>query len=362
MSVTQEVLRAAAVAVGALLVAGAFGGLLFAGAQSLRRAAVLPLAVRYAGARRIHVVSVLGVAVGVAALIVVLSVMNGLIAEHRRMLRGTLPDLTIRPEPRRDANRAGRMPGAFADYRRALDGAPHVAAIAPRYVYYGLVVPEARGGVFELARKGAWNAVEIRGIDPSLERRVSELDRWLGPVAPDELSGARERPWLFSPVADTADPLKRLERTSGLPKDAMIVGFGLAERLDLARGRRVEVATWTPEGESTASGRTPNMYFDVAGMFHAPEQDFEASTALVTIDAVRKLVSDDDSDFTEIAVRLDDESHAAAAREDAAKRLTGAGLIRSADEIVTWEDQRRPLLAAVENERSLIAILLFFIV
>ena len=55
------------------------------------------LARRYLFARWIHLVGILGIAVGVLALVVVLSVMNGVIQETRRMARGSLADApTIR--------------------------------------------------------------------------------------------------------------------------------------------------------------------------------------------------------------------------------------------------------------------------
>jgi lipoprotein-releasing system permease protein len=359
------VLRTLAAIVGAGLVVVAIGTLLFAGVETFRRAGALPLAVRYASSRLINVVSVLGVAVGVAALIIVLSVMNGFISEQRRLIRGSLADLTIQPQPL-DSNGGNQMPGRFEQYVKALEGTPHLVALAPRFVWYALLIPSKEVGFLKLSREGASNAVELRGIDPALERNVSEFSRWIGPIGEDETGVTPSDRLFYKPVRDPKDPFQKLSR-GGLPKEAIIVGISLARKLRLRRDQRVELVTWSPNS-TREHPVTPNMEFDVAGMFHTQEQAFDAHTALVTIPALQKFLSENEADFTEIAVKLDDYRHASAARGEIAKRLAAAGLLQDDAQIpahyqiLTWEEQRENLLAAVDNERSILGVILFFIV
>jgi len=359
------VLRAAAAALGAGVVLFAAVMVVIAGFQTFKRAAVLPLAVRFASSRLINVVSVLGVAVGVAALIIVISVMNGFIAESKRLIRGAQSDMSIIPLPVGNAQGGTRLPAPFDAYRKALAGTPHVAAIAPRFIWYGLMIPNQRLGFHDVSRRGSRMAVELRGIDPALERGVSDLSKWLGPILPDELIQAEER-FVFRPVDDLENPLKRLEAPEGLPKDSAIPGVTLAVDLGLMKGQRVEIVTWRPQEPGAAQadvGSTPNMFLDVAGMFHTQRQEFDAKTVLVSISTLQKLLSQTGSDFTEIAVKLDDYRNAEEARHEISTRLLRAGLIRDPTrEVRTWEDLNRTYIAAVDNERGLLAVILFFMV
>lgn len=359
------VLRALAAAVGIGVVALAAGALLFAVVETFRRAAVLPLAVRFASSRIINLVSVLGVAVGVAALIVVISVMNGFIAQHTKFIRGTHADLSIQPRFVKGEGSA-RVPGAFAEYRRALEGTPHVVAIAPRFVWLGLLIPREDLGFHYVARRGQYLGVELRGIDPALERKVSTFDDWIGPIADDEVGIGEDERYVYRSVLDPSDPFKRLRVPDQLEKDTLLVGISLALNLGLRQGQRVELVTWRPPaqpGNGNAEPSTPNMYFHVGGMFHTQEQTFDARTVLASIPAVQKLLSETENDFTEIAVKLDDYANAPAARAEIGRRLRAEGLlVGEPSEIVSWEDKNRNLLEAVHNERGILSVILFFIV
>jgi hypothetical protein len=121
------------------------------------------LAWRYLRSRKITYLSVLGVAVGVTALIVVLAVMEGFQQDFKRRIRGMLSDIVMRYR--------GDEP--LEEVLRKIESVPHVVGAAPRLRGMGLVG----------AGKGR-GAVGTVGIDPGREGKVSQLpvyvmDAWI---------------------------------------------------------------------------------------------------------------------------------------------------------------------------------------
>ncbi|HKE00915.1 MAG TPA: FtsX-like permease family protein [Planctomycetota bacterium] len=346
-------LQKAALVVGAGIAVLALAALVFAIVETLRRAAVLPLAVRWASSRAINLVSVIGVGVGVGALVVVLAIMNGYLAELRRVARGHLSDLTIRPMPAA-RTKPPTMPGTFEDYRSALAGVRGIAALAPRFVYRGILVPAGKmPDRFELARHGPEFGAEILGVDPAAERRVSDLDKWLSPPDPGDETARG-----FEPVADRSDPFAG---PPGAPPGA-IVGVSLATRLGIHRGDVVELVTWSPN-ETAPGEASPDRRFRVAGMLRTPQQKSDAHAVLIPVAAMRALLGASTPEFTEISVRLDDPSSGERLRPEIGRTLAKAGLIAGKEyEVVTWEMQHGSLLAAVANQRGILGTILFFII
>jgi ABC-type lipoprotein release transport system permease subunit len=365
--------------VGIVLAAGILGiavlGLGFAIAQSLRRGAVIPLASRYAISRFINIVPPLGIAIGVAALIIVISVMNGFISEQRKLIRGTLSDLTIQPFPISQGKEGHRsMPGRYQDYKKILDTIPDVAGSAPRFMWAAMAFPPEVLDIYNLARKGSEFIVEIRGIDPAAEATVGGFEQWIGPLRPDDLGvTARER-GVYQTVADPKNPFPKYKVEGRLEKDSVIVGVSLATKLRLHRGHFLEFGTFSPVS-TLDELKQANKKFHVAGMFHTQEQEFDSRTVLVSIPAIQNFLGEtgeNATDFTEIAIRLKDYNDAAGARQRIGEKLEAAGLIvgRPRDnstipytaELVTWEDQKAGLLAAVDNERGILGFVLFILI
>lgn len=373
-------------ALGAAFLGVTLFGVLFSLLQTVRRAGVFPLGLRYASSRMINFVSVLGVAIGVAAVIVVISVMNGFISEQRKMIRGSLADLTVQPLPvYSETGTRPKMPARFEAYKKVLEGCPHVKAVAPRFVWAAMVFPPEVLNKFALARSGSDFIVQVIGIDPAAESKVSEFRRWITPIDRNDPNVTEEDLITFEAVADPENPLVKITRRDSLPKEAIIVGVSLARSIRLRKGTRVELVTLSPAGEISSqalkdSQSTPNMLFDVAGMFHTREQDFDLHNAFVSIPAIQKLLSEPDSDFTEIVVKLDDYNNADAAKLEIGRRLRAAGLIQArrlqardnptvemelqsyGSEIRTWEEQKGNLLRAIENERGILGFIVFVVV
>jgi lipoprotein-releasing system permease protein len=189
----------------------------------------------------ISVVSALGLTVGVAVLIVVLSVMNGFERELKTRILSVTSHATLTG-----------LEGNLSDWQRAQAQAlkmPEVLAAAP-YI-------EAQA----LMMQGAHTAgTTIRGVLPAEERRAVGLA--------DRIEGGR--------IEDLTDGSYRI-----------ILGDALAGALAAKIGD--EVVLIAPQGNATPAGLLPRMrHFHVAGLFHSGMYEYDRGLALVNLkDAAR---------------------------------------------------------------------------
>ena len=116
------------------------------------------LSIRYLKARRINLISVAGVLLGVMAMIVILSVMKGFGVELRERIRGTLSHVIIRSD-------FGIR--NYPEVIRKVEAVEHVTAAAPYIETLALV---------QAAGTSTW--ATIRGIDPDAEAAVSDFRRY----------------------------------------------------------------------------------------------------------------------------------------------------------------------------------------
>jgi len=189
----------------------------------------------------ISVVSVLGLAIGVAVLIVVLSVMNGFERELKTRILSVTSHATLMgldgslKDWRADQSHALKMPGVLA-------AAPYIEAQA-------------------LLMHGAYTAgTTIRGVQPAQERRAVGLAQ--------RIEGGR--------IEDLTDGGYRI-----------ILGDALATALAARIGD--DLVLIAPQGDVTPAGIEPRMRrFHVAGIFHSGMYEFDRALALVNLqDAAR---------------------------------------------------------------------------
>ena len=192
----------------------------------------------------ISLISMLGVAIGVAVLIVVLSVMNGFERELRSRILSVTSHATV------TAFGAG-----LADWQalreRAL-GNPAVAAVAPYIEGEALLIGERADG--------ASSALAVRGVDPSLERQVSALGERMRSGSLDALEPGAFR---------------------------VLLGAEVADRLGVTVGDTVVLAI--AQGTVTPAGVVPRMRrFTVGGVFYSGMYEIDNGLALVHMqDAAR---------------------------------------------------------------------------
>jgi lipoprotein-releasing system permease protein len=271
------------------------------------------IAGRYLRARRkekvisvITVISVVGVAAGVAALIISLAVNNGFQNTLQRNMLAATAHINV----------LDKNPGAGIDDWGALiktfQKIPHVAAVAP--VLYD--------EVFLTGPHGA-KLVTLKGINTQAELAASDTLRHL-----------------------KAGSLTQLEEDSGLP--GVVIGSRLSQDAGLLLGSAVTLID--PEGNLTPFGPAPKRQrFRVTGIFETNFFDVDDSWAYASLASVQKLRSLNDV-VNAIEIRLDDPNLAPAVAKEA---LNLAGNRYSAE---TWEEQNRQLFHALQLERAVTAV------
>jgi lipoprotein-releasing system permease protein len=252
-------------------------------------------------------ISMAGIALGVAALIVVLSVMNGFQKEVRDRMLSVLSHIEV-----------FSYDGALPDWRRVAQQArahPEVLAAAP-YVSAQAMFTSA-----EVVR-GAL----VRGIDPALEPTVS----------------------------DVVSNLK-----GGKLNDLVEGGFGVILGIDLARALSVgpgdKVTMIAPQGTVTPAGIVPRLrQFRVIATFESGHYEFDSTLALIHIGDAERLFRVEGP----IGVRLKIKDMQQAPR--VAAQL--AGLLDPGLAVRDWSRQNRTWFAAEQTEKRMMFIILALII
>ena len=255
----------------------------------------------------ISLVSMIGIALGVAALIIVLSVMNGFQEEVRNRILGMASHITI--------SSGG---SALVDWQNAAQVAqqhPQVIGTAPYVLGQGLFTNGSQV-------KG----VLVRGIDPAQEGRVSEVTQKM--------------------VAGSADSLRAGEYS-------VILGWNLAQELGVTLGDKVTLIT--PQGQVTPAGLIPRLrQFTITGVFKADYYPYDANLALIHLQDAQHLYRTGDG-VTGVRVKLDD---LFAARRVAQALSQQLPTLMVAD----WSQENPTYFRAVEIEKRMMFIIMTLIV
>lgn len=256
----------------------------------------------------ISIVSVLGLAIGVAVLIVVLSVMNGFAREletrilsvtaHAELsgLDGHLPDW------RRVQAQAQRMPGVLA-------AAPYIEAQA-------------------LLTHGPYTAgSSIRGVVPAEERRTVGLADRIQGGSIDELASGGYR---------------------------IVLGDALAAQLHVRVGDALVLVA--PLADATPAGALPRMRrFHVAGVFHSGMYEYDSALALMNLQDAARLYQMGTT-VTGIRLALADPFDASQAVRDLAQSLGGGYYVSD------WTYQHRNFFRSIQITKGMLFIILLLVV
>jgi lipoprotein-releasing system permease protein len=261
-------------------------------------------------------VSLLGVALGVAILIVVLSVMNGLGSELRDRLLSMSAHASL--------NAGG---AAIPDWRlriQQLNGAPELEGAAP-YLDTDAM----------LSRQPAMSGAVVRGIDPGLETHVST-------------------------IADSMREGRLGDLTPG--SNRIVLGRMLAYQLEVGVGDTLTVMT-PGNGGAADRGAQGNQEggivpvlreFTVSGIFEVGLQEHDSALALVNLEdaeALRGLAGP-----TGIRLKFDDVLKAPVLARAAAARI-GPGL-----RLRDWTQENEAYFRAIRIEKTMMALILMLIV
>ena len=323
--------------------------------------------------RRINLIGIFGILIGVGALILILSIMSGFLEQSRKTMRGSLADVIVAPLNlgRPDGRTVPRDPAALLEAVRADE---RVEAAAPHLVWYGyLVEDELSAERLKNSRFGMDSIVQLVGIDLEDEFSATELrESLLRPPADPELAAfVAENPELDPRVDDPDDPfhvhdgLLSPQERLGLQKRGVIIGEALARHLRLFKGDNITLATGFPTDEGDQL-LFHNMEFVITGTFRSQDNELDLERVYLDRWEMQDLLGDR-LEFSEVLVKLKDyDRDADTIVEDLYESLNEAGLIAGRRleksgrpaEVQTWEQYRGQLLGAIENERVLMAIML----
>jgi lipoprotein-releasing system permease protein len=285
------------------------------------------VAARYLRAKRrqavvgvITVISIVGVAVGVASLIIALAITNGM----SRDLRDRLVSSTAHVDLMRVQNDGIRNWRELTDRLRHL---PHVTADAP-----GLYEPVL------LSRGSLSGGAMLKGIIPADERTVSSILTALVAGSAEELNSGS------SNAMDDA----------GEATPPIVIGTDLANTLDAKVGSTV-LAT-SPQGELTPYGLLPKLLrFRVVGIFHSGFYQYDSSFGFVRLKDAQALFSEPDL-VSIISFKVDDLFHADRIGKEI-EAAAGPGFLTT-----NWMEQNRELFRALKLEQVVTFIVIGLIV
>jgi lipoprotein-releasing system permease protein len=280
------------------------------------------IAARYLRAKRrqavigvITGISILGVAAGVASLIIALAINNGFRQDLQARLLGSTPHVSIMKIEN----------SGIEDWRpklAELEKAPHVVAAAPSIYEQVLVSRGARA-------KG----VILKGIDPDRERKVSRLLDNVVLGSTKQLEGSKPENEPFAPI---------------------ILGKDLAQ--DLGATIDSVILVTSPQGELTPFGLVPKyVRFRVVGIFQSGFYDYDTSWAFTRLSDAQKLFGLGDV-ASVLEFKIDDLDRAYEVGEDLQRRI-GHGF-----QATTWMDQNKALFRALRLERVVTFITIGLIV
>jgi lipoprotein-releasing system permease protein len=308
------------------------------------------LAIRYLLTRPINLVGMLGITVGVWALVVVVSLFSGVLS----VLEGHLHAATG------DCVATGVPPWApWPKLDAALRDDANVAATAPRFLHYGLLVrPGHRPPPLPLPGRGALHGGDqpflfVLGVDPAAEAEVTGFRQWLhDPAIPPELR-----------APDASNPLAPRD---GLP--TVLVGLQRMQREGLRVGDRVvwTTARLVPDSQGNATPEKLQVELVVGGAFKSAHGGFDGNNVFLALDTMRgQLAADDAQSVQEIVVRLHDAGDAAllatAERLQRALHRATERMDRGYGTVMTWREKNANFLASVEHQRGLLKIVLIVI-
>jgi lipoprotein-releasing system permease protein len=289
------------------------------------------IATRYLRAKRrqafigiITGISIVGVAAGVASLIVALAINNGFRQDLQERLIGSTSHVSLL----RVAD------DGIKDWPPLLDRLsqqPHVVAAAPAIFEQVLISrgPRARGAV-------------LKGMIPAYERKVGDL---LNTIKQGSASALDETPPPFDPTAassDSPDSLAAVHaRVAAMPP--IILGKDMADNLGATVGDVVLVTS--PQGELSPFGMVPKYSrFRVAGIFNSGFFDYDSSWAFTRLSDAQRLFGLGDL-ISVIEFKVDDINQADVVAHQL-ENAAGSGFMAT-----NWKEQNKALFHALNMER-----------
>ena len=274
------------------------------------------IGLRYTRAKRrnhfisfISLISLLGITLGMTALITVMSVMNGFQKEVRTRILGVASHVQV-----------SGIDGTLTNWPQVAHETtnhPQVESAAPYVGAQGMV------SVGQVVR-----GVMVRGILPALEDKVADLDRMM--------------------VNGKLDAL--------VPGEfGIVVGTELARTLGVSRGDKIVLIS--PQGQVTPAGILPRLkQFTVTGIFEAGHFEYDSSLVLIHIVDAQKLYRMEDDQVSGVRLKLLDLFLA----PQVVRELVP--LISQDTHITDWTRQHANYFRAIQIEKRMLSLILALII
>jgi len=293
------------------------------------------VAARYLRAKRrqavigiITIISIIGVAAGVASLIIALAINNGFRQDLQDRLLGSTSHINLlRVESDGMRN--------WQDLLSRLERQPHIVAGAPAIYEQVLISRGAR----------AQGAV-LKGINPQDERKVSDLLDSVGNGSAAALEENSNQP--------ATNPSEDATSSQAVSLPPIILGKDMAEQLGAPVGSLVTVTS--PQGELTPFGIVPKYKrFKVAGVFSSGFYDYDSNWAFIRLSDAQKLF--DLGDVVSVLEFKVDDIYKAPEIAQKLEAEAGKGFMST-----NWMEQNRALFRALRLERVVTFITIGLIV
>src|SRR5215813_7923312 len=283
------------------------------------------IALRYLRAKRKQVlisviifIAIAAVAAGVAALIIVLSMMTGFREEFQiKILSGTAHLNLLRKDGNNIEN--------YAELIDKLTHLPHIRTVSPT-LYQRVLIQ---------GTKDTDGAI-LKGVDMNAPREANEV-------------------FQFTAQGNTQDlATPETDAETGALIDSIIVGQDLAQTIGLKVG---DVATIiSPQGHLTPIGIAPRYRsFKVAGIFSSGLADYDATWAYISLDAAKRLSGSDDV-VQLIQIKVD--------RVDDVKEIGREVIAALGNDYIVqdWQELNAPIYTALSYEKLLSGIALLIVI
>ena len=275
------------------------------------------IALRYLRTKKKHkgisvntLISTGGVAVGVMALLVVLSVMSGFHEDLQKKILGVNAHMVV-------LNYKGTMPG-YQDVVERLKGDRDILSSAPFVM----------GQVMVSFGKKA-HGVFLRGVNPDLEKQTTEIGRFMKEGGIEALASKGQTP-------------------------GIIIGKELASSLGAFKGDTINILS--PVGKIGPLGMLPKVrQFRIVGIFEVGMFEYDSNLVLTDLKAAQEFFDMKD-EVTGIQLRLADIYKASAVRERIQNKL-GFPLYAK-----DWMQMNRNLFSALKLEKFAMFIILILII
>jgi lipoprotein-releasing system permease protein len=301
------------------------------------------IAARYLRAKRrqavvgvITLISVIGVAAGVASLIIALAITNGMSRDLQEKLLGSTAHVMLM----RVADDGMRDWRPLLKRLRAL---PHVTAAAPELYEEVLIARGAKSG-------GAL----IDGVVPADQNTVSDLLRSVKKGSAEALEPVDPIHRGETAMNGAPSPVEAPDSGAAQAAPPIVIGQDLAETIGAEVGDTVTVIS--PQGELTPLGLVPKYQrFVVAGIFKSGFYQYDSGYAFIRLADAQTLFSEPDL-ISAISFKIDDMYQAGAVGREI-EEVAGKGFATT-----NWMEQNRELFRALRLEQIVTFIVLALIV